>query len=53
MEALKKYIPEYEKSKNCYLLLQDKTEVAVKNAKAVEKTHRDLRARFKKDGVQS
>lgn len=53
MEALKKYIPEYEKNKNCYLLLQDKTEVAVKNAKAVEKTHRDLRARFKKDGVQS
>lgn len=51
IETLKKLIPEYEKNMDCYSFLQDKTEIAIKNAKYAEKMHKDMRKRSKKYGM--
>lgn len=53
IEMLRKYIPGYEKNMDCYMFLQDKMEVAIKNAKHIENIHKELRKRFEKYGMQS
>ena len=39
VDSLKKYIPEYNKSKDIYMILEKRTNDAIQNAEKLEKYH--------------
>lgn len=47
-KELKKFIPEYEKNKNYFVMLKDKIQVATENAKKIEKKHIEIRKKHRK-----
>lgn len=47
IKALRKYIPEYEKSKRVFFQLVSSTDTAIGNAKRLEKHHDELGVRVK------